>query len=66
MLAGIWIFGEAFPLVERFYGSTPRGAFTLPALLGVRQGAVVFAIVTIALVSFVAVGQLERARAEHV
>lgn len=60
MLGGIWLFGEAFPLVHRFYESTPHGTFTLPALLGVSQGAVVFAVVFIALGAFVIVGRFER------
>lgn len=65
MLGGIWLFGEAFPLLEGFYGSTPRGAFTLPNLLGVPQGVVVFAVVAIALGAFAGAGRLERARAAN-
>jgi hypothetical protein len=63
LLGGIWLFGEAFPLVERFYGSTARGAFTIPTLLGVSDGVVVFAIVTIALAAFVGVARRERVHA---
>jgi len=63
LLVGIWLFGEAFPLVERFYASTPRGSFTLPTLLGVPPGVVVFAIVAIALGAFAAAGRLEQRRA---
>jgi uncharacterized protein len=61
MLGGIWLFGEAFPLVEGFYGSTPRGALTLPALVGLPHGVVVFAVVAIALGAFAAANRLERA-----
>lgn len=63
MLAGIWIFGEAFPLVEAFYASTARGTYTIPSLLGVSHGVVMSAIVAIALAAFAMVGRLERARA---
>ena len=62
MLGGIWLFGEAFPMLERFYASTPRGVMTLPTLLGVPHGVVVFAVVSIALGAFVGAGRLERAR----
>jgi len=62
MLGGIWLFGEAFPLVERFYESTALGTLTFPALLGVRHGVVVFVIVAIALGAFVGTGRFERAR----
>jgi uncharacterized protein len=62
MLGGIWLFAEAFPILERFYASTPRGTLTLPALLGVPHGVVVFALVVIALGAFTFVGRFERAR----
>ncbi len=62
MLGGIWLFGEAFPLVDGFYGSTPRGALTLPALVGLPHGVLVFAVVAIALGAFAGVNRLERAR----
>jgi uncharacterized protein len=51
MLGGIWVFSEAFPLLEPFYMTTPRGTLTLPALLGVPHGVAVFAVVAIALVA---------------
>jgi hypothetical protein len=65
MLGGIWLFSEAFPLVERFYSSTARGTFTIPMLLGVSQGVVVFATVAIALGAFALVGRFERLRARN-
>lgn len=61
MFAGIWLFAEAFPMLERFYGSTPRGTLTIPTLLGVPHGVVVFALVAIALGAFVGAGRFERA-----
>jgi hypothetical protein len=62
MLAGIWLFGEAFPFLERLYVSTSRGVLTLPVLLGVPYGVLVFALVAIALSAFAGIGQLERRR----
>jgi hypothetical protein len=62
MLTGIWFFGEAFPALERLYVSTPRGVLTLPALLGVPHGVVIFAVVVIALGAFVAASRLEKTR----
>jgi hypothetical protein len=63
MLGGIWLFAETFPLLERFYASTPRGTLTLPTLLGTSHGIVVFAVVAIALGAFAVVGRLERSHA---
>lgn len=65
MLGGIWVFGEAFPLVQRFYESTPHGTFVLPALLGVSHGVAVGAIAFVALGAFAVVGRFERG-ATHV
>jgi hypothetical protein len=65
MLGGIWLFGEAFPVVERFYDSTSRGTLTLPALIGIPHGLVVFGVVAIALAAFAAAGRRERARAAN-
>jgi hypothetical protein len=64
MLGGISLFGEAFPMVERFYMSTPRGTLRLPDLLGIPHGVVVFALVAIALGAFVGAGRFERRRVE--
>jgi rhodanese-related sulfurtransferase len=58
MLGGIWVFSEAFPVLEPFYMSTPRGTLTLPALLGVPHGVAVFAVVAIALVAFIGAERL--------
>jgi rhodanese-related sulfurtransferase len=58
MLGGIWVFSEAFPVLEAFYISTPRGTLTLPALLGIPPGVAVFAVVAIALVAFTGAGRL--------
>ena len=52
MLSGVLIAGVFFGLLEPFYQSTPHGTFTLPALIKVPYGVVVFAIVGIALAGF--------------
>jgi uncharacterized protein len=60
MLGGVWLFGEAFPLLEPLYVSTPRGVMTLPAILGLPHGVVVAAVVALALGAFAGVARLER------
>jgi len=54
ILAGIFVFGELFPLLEGFYNSTPMGQITLPKLLGVPYGVIVLAVVLMAVGAFVA------------
>lgn len=63
MVFGILLFNEAFPFLETFYSSTPMGQVTIPQLLGVSHGLVVFAVVLLALGSFVLAERIEaRAR----
>jgi uncharacterized membrane protein YedE/YeeE len=52
MFAGVLITGLAFAPLQRFYESTSRGPLTLPELLHVPYGAVVLAIVLMALLGF--------------
>jgi uncharacterized protein len=66
MVGGMWLFGEAFPVLEHFYASTARGTLTLPALLGLPHGVVMFAVVAIALGAFAGAGRFERGRFERV
>ncbi len=54
IVAGIWVFGELFPLVETFYLSTGMGQVTLPQLLGVPYGVVVFLVCVMAVGAFAA------------
>ena len=51
---GIFVFGEAFPLVESFFNSTPMGKVTLPGFLGLSYGMVVFLVVLMAIGAFAA------------
>lgn len=53
MFIGVLLTGLAFAPLQRFYESTSRGSFTLPDLLHVPYGVVVFAIVVMALAAFV-------------
>jgi rhodanese-related sulfurtransferase/uncharacterized membrane protein YedE/YeeE len=50
--------GLAFTPLQRFYESTSRGSFTLPDLLHVPYGAIVFAIVAMALLAFAGLRRL--------
>lgn len=59
MFSGVLITGLAFVPLQRFYESTSRGTLTLPAALHVPYGAVVFAIVIIAMLGFAAAEKLE-------
>ena len=52
MLLGVFIFNELFPLLEGVYRSTPMGPVTIPQLLDVPFGLVVFLVVVIALAGF--------------
>lgn len=54
MFAGILVFGELFPLVEKFYTATSLGTVTLPQLLGLPYGLVVFLVSVMAAGAFAA------------
>lgn len=58
--AGILAYGEAWPLIQGFANSTPMGEITLPQLLGLRYGLVVFLVVLMALAGFKGAELLER------
>ena len=64
MLAGVFVFGEAFPIIGSFAESTGRGAWTLPDALGLSYGTVVGLVVAVALGAFAGAEWLER-RAER-
>jgi rhodanese-related sulfurtransferase len=52
MFTGVFGTGLAFGSISNFYASTARGALTLPQLLHVPYGAVVFGVVAMALIAF--------------
>jgi hypothetical protein len=57
---GTFAFGEMFPLVEGFYNSTPMGTITLPGILNLPHGLVVFAVVLMAIGGFAGATGVER------
>ena len=59
MFAGVFGTGLLFERLAAFYASTPRGTFTLPDLLNVNEGVIVFVIVLIALAGFKVAERLE-------
>jgi uncharacterized membrane protein YedE/YeeE len=60
IIAGLVIFGEAFSLVKDFYYSTPMGQVTLPELLHLPYGLVVFLVVLMAIGGFAGATWVEK------
>ena len=60
MFAGVLVTGLAFAPLRTFYESTARGPLTLPQLLRVPYGAVVVAVVAMALAMFTGAERWER------
>jgi len=60
MFVGVVVTGLAFAPLRHFYDSTARGPLTFPQLLHVPYGAVVFAVVALALATFAAAERWER------
>lgn len=65
MVTGIVGFGLVFPWIRPFYESTPKGAFTLPDVLHLPYGVVVFLIVAMALGGFALAERIERMGLRH-
>ena len=60
MFAGVLAAGLAFAPLRSLYESTARGSLTLPELLRVPAGVIVFAIVAMALIAFQFAERLEK------
>ena len=60
LIFGVFVFGEAFPLIRDFYYSTPMGDATFPKLLNISYGVLVFAVVIIAVAGFYAAEKIEK------
>ncbi|MDZ7372073.1 MAG: YeeE/YedE family protein [candidate division KSB1 bacterium] len=60
MFLGILVFGELFPLVEKFYYMTPMRTVTLPQVLGLPYGLIVFLVSVMAVGAFAAAEWGER------
>ena len=58
--AGIFAYGEAWPMIQGFANSTNLGELTLPQVFGLRHGLVVFLVVVMALGAFKGAEILER------
>jgi len=60
MFSGVLVTGLAFAPLRVFYESTSRGAWTLPEMLHVPYGVVVFAVVLVALAGFAVAERIEK------
>lgn len=65
IFAGILVFGEMFPLVESFYTATPMGQVTLPQIMNIPYGVVVFAAILMAVGGFAGATLVEKAMAKR-
>jgi uncharacterized protein len=63
IVAGIFVFGEMFPILESFYNSTPMGTITLPQLLHVPYGVVVLLVILMAVGGFAGATWVEKTMA---
>jgi hypothetical protein len=60
IILGIVVFGELFPWVEGFYYATPMGQVTLPQLLNLSYGLVVFLVALMAIGAFAGATWVEK------
>jgi uncharacterized protein len=60
ILAGIIVFGEGYPLLKDFYLGTPMGQVTLPTLLNIPYGVIVFLVVLMAIGGFAGATRVEK------
>lgn len=60
IILGIVVFGELFPWIEGFYYATPMGQVTLPQLLNLPYGLVVFLVALMAIGGFAGATRVEK------
>lgn len=60
LMAGIFVFGEFFPVLEGFFTATPMGQVTLPEILNMPYGIMVFMVVLIAVGGFAGATKVEK------
>jgi uncharacterized protein len=63
IFCGTFVFGEMFPLIEGFYTSSAMGYITLPELVNLPYGLVVFVVALIAVGGFAGATWVEKAMA---
>ena len=63
--AGIFVFGEMYPLIEGFVNSTDMGSETLPSFFNISYGLVVFLVVVMAIGAFAAAEWSEKKFADR-
>jgi uncharacterized membrane protein YedE/YeeE len=63
MITGILMFAEMFPLLKGFYESSAMGEVTLGQALGVPENVMVFLIVALAVLGFIAAEKIEARKA---
>jgi hypothetical protein len=59
LVAGTFVFAEAFPLVQGFFYASEMGVQSVPGYFGLPWGVVVFAVVLMAIGGFAGAGWLE-------
>lgn len=52
MFVGIFIFAEAYPLIENFYMSGSLGSIKISEAFGVSQGVLAFGVIIAAIIMF--------------
>ena len=60
VIFGIFVFGEAFPILQGFYTATPMGQITLPQLLHMPYGLIVFFVALMAVGGFAGATWVEK------
>lgn len=63
VIAGIFVFGEIYPLVKGLYNATPMGQITIAQWSNIPYGIIVFAVVLMAIGGFVAAEWAEKKNA---
>lgn len=63
VIFGIFVFGEAYPLLKGFYSATPMGQITLPQLLQMPYGLIVLFVALMAVGGFAGATWVEKAMA---
>jgi hypothetical protein len=60
IFSGTFAYAEVYPLIKAFVNSNEMGQVTLPEVLGLPWGVIVFAVVVVAVLGFWGAGKVER------